>query len=153
PYFRVEGDKHYTNLFVVLVGQTSKGRKGTSWGRTVEAFAGADQAWARGRVMGGLSSGEGLIWNVRDPIYATKNGEPELVDPGIEDKRLMVIESEFATPMRVLGREGSILSPVIRCAWDTGTLRTLVKHSPAVATDAHVSIIGHITRDELLRYM
>ena len=33
PYFRVEADRHYLNLFTVLVGETSKARKGTSWGR------------------------------------------------------------------------------------------------------------------------
>jgi hypothetical protein len=33
PFYHVEGDKHSTNLFFVLVGETSKGRKGTSWGR------------------------------------------------------------------------------------------------------------------------
>jgi hypothetical protein len=37
--------------------------------------------------------------------------------------------------------------------WDTGSLRTLTKNSPAKATDAHGSIIGHITRDELRRYL
>ena len=30
---RVEGDRHPPRLFVVQVGRTSKGRKGTSWGR------------------------------------------------------------------------------------------------------------------------
>ena len=37
--------------------------------------------------------------------------------------------------------------------WDTGNLRTLTKNSPAKATEAHGSIIGHITRDELRRYL
>ena len=32
-YARVEGDKHPPRLFVIQVGRTSKGRKGTSWGR------------------------------------------------------------------------------------------------------------------------
>jgi hypothetical protein len=32
-------------------------------------------------------------------------------------------------------------------------LNTLTKNSPAKATDAHISIIGHITRQELLRYL
>jgi hypothetical protein len=103
----------------------------------------------------GLSSGEGLIWAVRDPIYKynAKKGTEELDDPGVEDKRLMVLEAEFASPLRVLHREGNTLSPVVRSAWDTGALRILTKNSPAVATDAHISIIGHITKDELLRHL
>jgi len=41
----------------------------------------------------------------------------------------------------------------MRSAWDTGSLNTLTKNSPAKATGAHISIIGHITRPELLRYL
>jgi DNA replicative helicase MCM subunit Mcm2 (Cdc46/Mcm family) len=47
-----------------------------------------------------------------------------------------------------MSREGSTLSPTLRQAWDTGNLRTLTKNSPARATNAHISIIGHITRLE-----
>src|SRR3712207_8613758 len=46
---------------------------------------------------------------------------------------------------------GNTLSPVVRDAWDTGTLRNMTKNSPATATGAHVSIISHITIDELQR--
>jgi hypothetical protein len=41
------------------------------------------------------------------------------------------------------------LSATIRCAWDSGNLSTLTKSDPVVATGAHISIIGHITADEL----
>jgi hypothetical protein len=46
-------------------------------------------------------------------------------------------------------REGNTLSPVARQGWDTGDLKTLTKNDPTVATGAHISILGHITRDEL----
>jgi hypothetical protein len=36
-------------------------------------------------------------------------------------------------------------------AWEGHTLRTLTKNAPAKATEPHISIIGHITRDELRR--
>ena len=32
-FYLVEGDRHGTNLFAVMVGDSAKGRKGTSWGR------------------------------------------------------------------------------------------------------------------------
>jgi hypothetical protein len=48
-------------------------------------------------------------------------------------------------------REGNTLSPVIRSAWDDGNLSILTKNSPAHATDAHISMIGHITRGEVRR--
>jgi len=68
-----------------------------------------------------------------------------------QDKRLLVIETEFGAPLRIIRREGNILSAVIRRAWDKGNLGNLSKHLPARATGAHISIIGHITREKLLR--
>jgi len=38
-------------------------------------------------------------------------------------------------------------------AWDCGDLKTMVKNSPQKATKAHISIVGHITRDELRRLL
>jgi Protein of unknown function (DUF3987) len=70
---------------------------------------------------------------------------------GVADKRLCVVEGEYSNVLKVMTREGNTLSPVIRNAWDTGDLRSMTKNSEARATGAHVSIIGHITRDELRR--
>ncbi len=72
-------------------------------------------------------------------------------DPGVADKRLLVVESEFASVLQIIRREGNILSPLIRDAWDHGNLRQMVKNAPGKATGAHISIIGHITQTELLR--
>jgi hypothetical protein len=59
-----------------LVGDTSKGRKGTSHDtpQAIVQAAAADSDWDR-RVQGGLASGEGVIWAVRDPIEETRKGE------------------------------------------------------------------------------
>jgi hypothetical protein len=62
----------------------------------------------------------------------------------------MVYESEFARALRVQRREGNILSTLLRQAWDSGNLQILTKES-ARATGAHISLIGHFTRDELHR--
>jgi hypothetical protein len=156
PYYQVEGDKHFPNMFVVLVGETSKARKGTSAGRIRQVFEHTDPLWVKERIHSGMSSGEGLIWNVRDPAKQwkkTEDGEgvEKEVDPGITDKRLMIIEPEFAGTLSVMKREGSTLSRVVRDAWDRGDLATLTKHAPASATGAHISIVGHITAFELRR--
>jgi hypothetical protein len=151
PHFRVGGTEHHTNLFACFVGATAAGRKGTAWGEVLRLLRLADPEWAQDRIAGGLSSGEGVIWAVRDPgedADMDENG-----DPGASDKRLLIIEPEFAAPLRIMEREGNTLSAVIRQAWDSGTLRILTKRNPVRATDAHISIIGHITRDELLRYL
>ena len=164
PHFQVEGNRHGLNLFAAVVGDTSKARKGTSWGRVLDLMRSADPDWTGTHIVTGLSSGEGLIWAVRDPISKTEairdpktkeviDYQDVITDEGIADKRLLVVESELASTLRVMGRDGNTLSPVLREAWDSGDLRTLTKNSPAVATGAHISVIGHITSDELRRYL
>lgn len=160
PHFLVESDAHHGNLFCCLVGESSRGRKGTSKGRVMQMMRFADENWCDKCLASGLSSGEGLIWAVRDPIEKTEpvkergrvtGYQTVITDAGVDDKRLLADESEFAQVLRVLQREGNSLSPVIRQSWDTGNLRTLTKNNPARATNAHVSISAHITRPELLK--
>jgi hypothetical protein len=153
PHFMVEGSKHCCNLFVCIVGATSRGRKGTGGDRAKSLFQFIDADWASSRIQSGLVSGEGLIFHVRDPVLGPnkKTGQLEIIDPGEPDKRLLVIESEFASVLRAAKRETNTLSPTLRAAWDGGTLRTLAKNSACKATGAHVSLSGHITREELVK--
>ena len=144
PHFQVEFTKHPLRLFVGLVGETAKARKGLSWSTPRHLYASVDEAWASECVTGGLSSGEGVIHAVRD-------GKGE--DAGVSDKRLLLVEEELAQGLKVLAREGNILSAILRQAWDTGNLHPLTRNNPLRATGAHISIIGHITREELLRYL
>ena len=53
----------------------------------------------------------------------------------------------------MLAREGNTLSPVVRNAWDGKPLQTIAKNAPVRSTGAHIAIIGHITKDELLRFV
>lgn len=161
PHVVADGSRHGTNLFVAVVGVSSKGRKGTAWKHVRRVLEPVDSDWATKRIQSGLSSGEGLIWAVRDPIERREpirekkrivGYDTVLEDHGVSDKRLLVIESELSATLRVMARDGSTLSTTVRQAWDTGELRVLTKNSPAQATGAHISIIGHITRDDL-RYL
>lgn len=161
-HFKVEADKHPMRLFCVLVGESARGRKGTSWGFVRNLLISVDPEWEKRLVGGGLSSGEGLIWAVRDKITKRQpvkehgrvvDYQEIIEDEGLVDKRLLVVESELSSTLRVLQREGNTLSALIRNAWDSGNLQMLTKNSPAQATGAHISIIGHITKEELLRYL
>jgi Protein of unknown function (DUF3987) len=150
-HYRVEADHHHANLFSVLVGQSAKGRKGTSGGRVRSVMQAAEARWIDERMKGGLSSGEGLINEVRDEVqkWNPKKKTFEIIDPGVKDKRLMVTEAEFANALAVMERPGNTLSPTIRNAWDGHTLSTLAKNCPLKATKPHISMVGHITEDEL----
>jgi hypothetical protein len=157
PFFEVEASQHRINLFLEIVGRSAKGRKGTSLNHIIRFLREIDPDWCAERFATGLSSGEGVIWAVRDPIFESqrdkRTGEVSevMIDNGIDDKRLFITETEFAQTLKVMSRPTNILSAVLRNAWDTGNLRTLIKNNPARATNAHISIIGHITEEELKR--
>ena len=144
-HYAVEATRHHLNEFVILVGPSGKGRKGSSWDHVDALITAADPGFTERCVSSGLSSGEGLIWEVRD-------GEAAEGGPAV-DKRRLVLESEFAQVLKVLAREGNTLSPVVRNAWDGKTLQTIAKNSPVRAREAHIAIVGHITKDELLRFV
>jgi hypothetical protein len=152
-FAQVGGDEHHLKLFVGLVGETAKGRKGTSWGPVCGLLEAVDPSWTGERVVGGLSSGEGLIFAVRDEVRGIRKDEEVILDPGEPDKRLLVLEGELAGVLKVMGRAGNTLSPVVRQAWDGDRLRTMTKNSPTKSTGAHISIIGHISKAELLRHL
>jgi hypothetical protein len=153
PHARVEYTEHPARLSAVIVGQTSKARKGTAFSTVAEVGRSVDPDW-RAIVKSGLSTGEGLIYHVRDPIYGLdKHGARILIDAGVSDKRLLIVESELAGVFARMTREGNSLMAVLRDAWDHGQLSTLTKHSPVTATGAHVNLVGHITEADLREYL
>jgi Protein of unknown function (DUF3987) len=163
--FRAEADFHSTVLYALIVGDTSKARKGTSLGYIRRLIATADSDYVETRLEGGLSSGEGLVYAVRDatsklvhpkkddPDHDAEEWVEEISDPGVEDKRLLVLEGEFAQALKVMARPGNTLSPAMRNLWDHGKAGSLTKNDRTKCTDAHVSIVGHVVRDELRREM
>jgi hypothetical protein len=69
----------------------------------------ADPEWSQNCVRGGISSGEGILWAIRDPIYTMKKGELQCTDPGVEDKRLMLDEREYQLALTVMTRDRATL--------------------------------------------
>lgn len=99
---------------------------------------------------GPMSSGEGLAWAVRDPAD-TQDEDGNPVDQGVTDKRLMILEEEFAAVLQAARREGNTVSPAIRRFWDSGSFSPLTKNNRVTVTDAHVCFVGHITYEELVK--
>jgi len=100
---------------------------------------------------GPMSSGEGLAWAVRDPSDMTDKETGEPIDPGITDKRLMIVEEEFVAVLQAARREGNTVSAAIRRFWDSGNFSPMTKGNRVTVTNAHVCFIGHITYDELVK--
>jgi hypothetical protein len=142
-WLQIEATRHHPNEFVVLVGDTAKARKGSSWDHVARILGAADPAFGA-RVRTGLSTGEGLIWAARDPDGA---------DPGAADQRLLVVEPEFVTVLKATGRDINTLSPVLRAAWDSRPLALLTRTAPARASAAHIGVVGHITAAELAQHL
>lgn len=157
PYTLVGATKHSPRIFTTLVGKSSKARKGESLSPVRALLSTADADWSSRRILNGLSSGEGLITAVRDrvektqPVKGTAGAyETVVVDEGVDDKRLLVVEPEFARVLQVMQRQGNSLNSVLRDAWDRGDLGVITK-SPVRATGAQITILGHITVEELRR--
>jgi hypothetical protein len=161
PHLILDGSYHPLLFWPVLVGQSSKSRKGTAGKRIETLLSYADDGWTRGECKGTLSSGEGLAYAVRDPRYEEQplkdKGRPTgetvsvCVDLGVADKRLFLVQSEFGAVLKIMAREGNSLSGVLRDSWDGQTLAPMTKNNRVRATTPHVGIVAHVTKDELLR--
>jgi hypothetical protein len=142
PRFSVGDTFHYPRLYAAIVGKSAKARKGTSAATTKRLFEFTLFSGYRSAnsIPGPLSTGEGLIYQVRD-----KNEQ----DDGVEDKRLFVLEEELGSAFKAASREGNTLSATLRRLWDEGSAAPITKKDRTRATNAHVGIVAHITLDEL----
>ncbi|MBE7567258.1 DUF3987 domain-containing protein [Acidithiobacillus sp. HP-11] len=149
-YLPVGDTRHHVNLFTLHVGRSARGGKGESLGlvnRIRAAIPNPDAMMdlTLGQIhTGGLSSREGLAGAVHDGF---KQGKEEV--PGIDDKRLWIIESEFANVLAQGKRDGNTLLPALRDVWDGGSIMPLTKGQSMWATRPHISLHGNITPGEL----
>ncbi|QDV19489.1 hypothetical protein Pan153_41550 [Gimesia panareensis] len=129
PHTVIEKTPHHVNTFFAIVGQSSRARKGTSLGHIVNLFSDNDEL--SDMRIDGLSTGEGLIAHLQERPHT------------------WIVESEFSQPLRVMKRDGNTLSPILRNLWDRDTVSVTTRNNPLKATGCHVSILGHITHEEL----
>ena len=156
PYQEIGDGICHARPFMLLVGKSAKARKGTSEDTPRKILECSDSQLAKENQghrrlkvhTGGLSSGEGIGYALRDPVEDKKG---VVTDEGVTDKRLLIIEPEFANAMAAASREKSTLSGTIRNLWDGRTIEPLVKNSRWKATRPHGVIMGHITVHELLK--
>ena len=140
PHCMVDAIRHGLNLFVVLVGESSKARKGTSWSQIARLLSEVDNPWLTERVTTARLTTGGLIHALRDQQPPT-------------DRRLLALSEEFASVLHSMGRTRGQLSPLLRSAWDHGHLRSLDSKQLLHATGTHISLIAHITERELGQFL
>jgi hypothetical protein len=132
PHWQIEASTHRCNLFLCLVGPTGVARKGTSWDVARWIVGQCDPEWANQPILSGITSGEGLILQIK-----------EHTGP------LLAVETEFARTLTNASREHSSLSAVLRQAWDGSHLWVPTKNDPLYVDDAYFSMIGHTTLSDL----
>lgn len=154
PYISVGlKNDHRPVLNVVLVGQSAKARKGTSW-QPVRALIEEAEPSMKHRIMSGIASGQAIVDQLRDRVIKTDplDGSEEVIDEGAPDKRLQIVEEEFTAVLKRGRGDTSTLTETIREGWDGGILGNVTKGDGARrATDATLGIIGHVTKDDLLQ--
>jgi DNA polymerase I-like protein with 3'-5' exonuclease and polymerase domains len=162
---KVADTKHYCNEFLCLVGQTAQARKGMTTDIVEAILRLSDSVWREGCIARNLSTGEGLIKLVRDDVIKRQKvkskdkqkpseDETTVVIEGVRDKRKLCFLSEFGEQLTVMSRDGNTLSHLLRIAWDGNKkLESNTKNEPVYATDAHISIMGNITKGELLKLL
>lgn len=139
PVAEVGGTRHHPRTHTLIVGDTAVARKGDSL-KAVNALMdlALEDEW-RETCTTGLASGEGLIAALSDDVFGKDT-----------EKRRFITESEFARTLGAGKRENSILSSVLRQAWDDDFLSTMTK-AKVTASHVHVAVLGHITQGELAR--
>lgn len=152
PFIRIGESVHPPRLYTVIAGASAKARKGTSAKPVLRIFK--DNPYkGRGAVPpaphtgGPLSSGEGLAWRLRERDEV--QGEDDDKADQLQDKRLFILDEEFAAAMASFKREGNTLSMAVRSMWDSGDYEPLTKNAQISVRGAHVGIVTHITIPEV----
>lgn len=154
PFVVIGGKRHPAQLWPLIVGRTSTARKGTSLGEAegfAEQWSPYAKGYVRGRMMPGLSTGEGLLTalGADPPARKAKGGDDEpKVEAAAPDGKLTVTETEFANVLAVLRREGNTLGGVLRQMWDDGRGSTMTRAAPLRVDNAHLVVIGHVAPGE-----
>lgn len=151
PFLPIGNTWHHARLYVLHIGRSGRGRKGDALSlvmRLDQALRELEVAYAPQIHRGGLSSREGLVALMHDGF---RQGKHEVAP--IEDKRLWVVESEFANVLHQGRRDGNTLSAALRDCWDGVSLKPATKTNRLYASDPHVCLSGAISPAELLGLM
>lgn len=150
-YLPIGNTWHHSRLFCLHIGRSGRGRKGDALSlvlRLDEALRELNPLFAPPIHRGGLSSREGLVALMHDGY---KQGKQEV--PAIEDKRLWVVESEFANVLHQGRREGNTLSAALRDCWDGVCLKPATKSNRLYASHPHLCLSGAVSPSELIGLM
>ena len=146
-YLPIGNTWHHNRIFCLHIGRSGRGRKGDAVQlvlRIDQALRELDYRFAPQIHRGGLSSREGLVALMHDGY---RQGKHEI--PAVDDKRLWVVESEFANVLHQGRRDGNTLSAALRDCWDGVDLKPATKSNRLYASHPHICLSGAISPSEL----
>lgn len=149
-HIAIGDDFRALRIFALVTGPTSKGRKGYSTKLPRRIFDAVGKYLILPRFETNVSSGEGLVWMVRDEL---KDAEGKVIDVGVQDKRVLLEIPEFGGVLAQAKRDTSVLTAIMRAIWDGVRLSTPNKNNPCFATNHHFVLLAHITREELSKLL
>lgn len=147
PYLPVGNTWHHPRLFTLHIGRSGRGRKGDALSLVLRLDAVVrklGEPYAPQLHRGGLSTREGLVALIHDGY---RHGRLDI--PAVDNKRLWVVESEFANVLHQGRRDGNTLSAALRDCWDGVCLKPATKTNRMFASNPHVCLSGAITPGEL----
>ncbi|NQU37576.1 MAG: DUF3987 domain-containing protein [Actinobacteria bacterium] len=148
PHVDDGANQRRANLFLAIVGGTAIG-KGSSLGFTHWLLGHIDDEFRTERLITQIGSGEGLLAKITDTVYTqSPRGDQVVAMAGSDDKRVLYIEEELGGLFNKMISQESVEKTITK-AWDSGVLETTTKKESMRCKEPHVSIIGHITPDEL----
>jgi hypothetical protein len=132
PHFITGDTKHFTNEYLLNVGDSSTSRKGTGRNSINKIAKLLDEKWFKNCTSSGFGSSQGIIHKIRDSsIYEKidkKTGETVVVEvKGVKDKRLLIAESEAANLFKLASQPEGRTSILLRDGWDGNRLENNVK--------------------------
>jgi hypothetical protein len=149
-------DRHYPNLYVLIVGTTGVGKGGS--GTVANELGEAIDPGFSQRTAYNVASAPALVQLVSDGVTATerkkaKNGEYKEIQhvkrEPVTDKRLLLFLPEFGSTLVAQKRDGSTLRDELKNAWDGRTIENNKHNCRERATAPHIGMIGHITPVDL----
>lgn len=132
-------DKHYPNLFTLIIGRTNAG-KGQGLSQVRHLISQIDTDWTDHGCKYSTASGEGLVRLV---------AEREQVNDG----RLCLIMPEMSVLLNSMNREGSNTSGYLRLGYDGLPLENNRSKQSYCAKNYLLSVLGHITPEEMAETM
>jgi len=158
PYIQLGRQKLHLRMNWLCAGPSALGRKGTAAGiaRGLRDAAFALQPAEELERMNpavelrSLSTGEGLVSKLRTSL---REDDGAAGPPGLVDNRILVDAQEFAGVLHKASGPQSTLSPVLRDAYDGGTLQNASIVNAAVAERPHVNVNASVPDTELVKLL